>query len=193
MLLTLATNGIAGLAVLGLVMDDGLVGPVGAGLALMVLAIVPLLLPKRFAVARLERFLPWEIHASPQLRRAWPAVAAVQVGVILLTALSLHFAFAMGENRVGYAACVLFSASFVLTRLVAVTPGALGIREFLVGGLAYLTGFELRDAVIASTLMRTVEIAVVCLLGALFTWGLSRQLAATWEEQPGDPSDPPTG
>ena len=70
----------------------------------------------------------------------------------------------------------------MLTRfVVAITPGAIGIREFLIGGLAYLTGFELRDAVIASTVTRTVEIAVVFALGGAFTHRLSDQVISTYD------------
>ena len=84
----------------------------------------------------------------------------------------------------GLLACVLFTAAAVLARLVTIVPGALGVREFLVGGLALLTGFDMRDAVVASTIARAAEIAVVFSLGGVFSWSLSEQLAAT------GPSDP---
>jgi hypothetical protein len=70
----------------------------------------------------------------------------------------------------------------MLTRLFSITPGAIGIREFLIGGLAYLTGFELRDAVIASTATRTVEVAVVFALGGLFTRRLSSQVISSYDD-----------
>jgi uncharacterized membrane protein YbhN (UPF0104 family) len=67
----------------------------------------------------------------------------------------------------------------VLARAVTIVPGALGVREFLVGGLALLTGFDPRDAVVAATLARAAEISVVFVLGGVFTWSLSGEVAAT--------------
>ena len=55
-------------------------------------------------------------------------------------------------------------------------PGAIGLRELLIGVVAYVTGFELRDAIVASTLVRVVDLGVVLLLGAGFTWGLSGEV-----------------
>jgi uncharacterized membrane protein YbhN (UPF0104 family) len=98
--------------------------------------------------------------------------------MLLLSSLGLHLCFRMGEVPVGLAACAVFTAAAVLTRLVTLVPGALGLREFLIGGLALLTGFDLRDAVVAATLARAAEIAVVFLLGGVFTWFLSSDLSS---------------
>jgi uncharacterized membrane protein YbhN (UPF0104 family) len=99
--------------------------------------------------------------------------------MLLAAALGLKLCFAMGASAVGLAPCLLFTAAAVITRFVTIVPGALGVREFLIGGLALLIGFDLRDAVIASALMRAAEIAVVFVLGGVFTWSLSRELTAT--------------
>jgi hypothetical protein len=128
----------------------------------------------------------WDADAAPALRRAWPAVALLQLANLLATAGTLQIAFAMGASQAGFAACLVFACAAMLTRFVAITPGAIGIREFLVGGLAYLTGFELRDAVIASTVARSVEIVVVFALGGLFTHRLSNQVIATYDDSPPD-------
>jgi uncharacterized membrane protein YbhN (UPF0104 family) len=127
--------------------------------------------------------LAWDPNAAPALRRAWPAVALLQVGILLATAAILRISFAMGDSTVGIEACIVFAAASMLTRFVSITPGAIGIREFLVGGLAYLTGFELRDAVIASTAARTVEVAVVFVLGGVFTHRLSRQVISSYADR----------
>ena len=87
----------------------------------------------------------------------------------------------MGNAEVGFGACVVFSASTVVTRVVSITPGALGVREFLVGGLAVLTGFELQDAVIAATVTRLAEMAVIFVLGGIFTHQLTGRVASTYE------------
>jgi uncharacterized membrane protein YbhN (UPF0104 family) len=118
----------------------------------------------------------------PQLRRAWPTVALLQFGILMASSAGLAIAFDMGASDIGFAPCVIFTAASMLTRLFSITPGAIGIREFLIGGLAYLTGFELRDAVIASTATRTVEVAVVFVLGGLFTRRLSSQVVSSYND-----------
>ena len=133
------------------------------------------------------RWFPWEATSAPAVRRAWPGVALLQVGILFATAASLKLCFAMGVSDVPFAACVLFAASAVITRLVSITPGAIGIREFLIGGLAHLMGFDLRDAVIASTLSRSVEIAVVFGLGGAFTYTLTGKLASSYARSAPEP------
>lgn len=180
LLLVLATNGAAGLAALAVARPDGLLGPVGAGFAAMIASAGLLFLPASVA-HRLPAWLPWDAHATPAARRAWPAIGALQLAILGTTAAGLWLAFAMGAAPASFAACLIFSAAIVLTRIVSLTPGALGVREFLVGGLAWLTGFELRDAVIASTILRVAEMVVVFALGAVFTFSLSERVAATYE------------
>ena len=120
-------------------------------------------------------------ESAPAFRSSWPLVALYQTGILVASAGGLAIAFDMGESEVGFGACVVFTAAAMLTRLVSITPGAIGIREFLIGALAYLTGFELRDAVIASTATRTVEIAVVFALGGLFTRRISNEVISSYD------------
>jgi uncharacterized membrane protein YbhN (UPF0104 family) len=177
----MSTNGALGLATLELAFPEHVAGIVGAGFAVMIGAAALMFLPHSVVRRISRRWLPWEIDATPELRRALPAVAVLQAGILLASAATLRISFAMGSSQVGFAACIVFAAASMLTRLISITPGAIGIREFLVGGLAYLTGFELRDAVIASTAARTVEVAVVFALGGVFTHRLSGQVISTYE------------
>jgi uncharacterized membrane protein YbhN (UPF0104 family) len=182
----ISTNGVVGLATLGIGLPEHVVGVVGAGFALMSLSAPLLLLPASMLRRLTGRRLPWNADDLPALRRAWPAVAFWQLVNLLATAAGLAVAFSLGASTVGFSACLVFSSAAMLTRLVAVTPGAIGIREFLIGGLAYITGFDLRDAVIASTVTRTVEIVVVFALGGAFTHRLSNQLLASYSDHPED-------
>ena len=141
-----------------------------------------LFLPERAARGIAGRWLRWEAGTIEAVHSSSLAVVAVQVAVLLATAGSLQLGFSMGNADVGFGACVVFSASTVVTRLVSITPGALGVREFLVGGLALLTGFELRDAVIASTVTRLAEMLVIFSLGGVFSYTLTGQVAATYED-----------
>ena len=189
LLLIFAANGLVGLVTLALAMPLRLTGVVGLGFVLM-LASVGLLflpLPQRVRSWPGVRRLPWDREAVVAARSSWLGVALCQLGILLASAWSLHLCFGLGSSDVGFAACLVFAAATGLARLVTLTPGAIGIREFFVGGLAFLTGFEVRDAIIASSLARAVEIVVIVVLGGVFTHTLSGELAATFG--PGDSSE----
>lgn len=188
LLLIVTTNGLVGLVLLAVSFPKELVGIVGVGFGAMVLSGVVLMLPEslreRISSAR---WFPFAANVGPEARRNWPAVALCQVGMLLASAAGLKLCFEMGEAVVSFEACVLFTAAAVLTRLVTIVPGALGVREFLIGALAVLVGFDLRDAVIASTLARAAEILVVFVLGGVFTWSLSGDFAESFGRKQ-DPS-----
>jgi uncharacterized membrane protein YbhN (UPF0104 family) len=175
----ISTNGVVGLATLGSLFPEQLFGIIGIGFVVMMFAAAAMFLPDS-ALARLPRGMHAAADAAPAFRRAWPVVALLQVGILLASAAGLAIAFDMGESDVGFGACVIFTAAAMLTRLVSITPGAIGIREFLIGALAYLTGFELRDAVIASTATRTIEIAVIFALGGVFTRRISNEVISSY-------------
>jgi hypothetical protein len=178
LLIIVSANGAAGLLALAALHPDRVAGLLGAGLLAMTATALLLWLPGLPLPGPLRRRIPWDGTLLPGLRRAFWPVALLQVLVLLATAASLRLAFALGTADVPFAACVVFSAAAMLTRLVAITPGAIGIREFFVGVLALATGFELRDAVIAATAARTVEVAVVFALGSLFTRRVSGEALA---------------
>ena len=173
LLMIMSANGAVGLAILATAFPEQLIGIIGVGFGVMTAAGALLLLPGNPLPRPLRQRLRWDDALVPDLRRAWLPVGLLQVGILLTTATSLWICFAMGTSEVPFSACAVFSAAAMLTRFVAITPGAIGIREFLVGGLAHLTGFELRDAVIASTAARSVEVVVVFALGSLFTRRIS--------------------
>ena len=181
LVLIVATNGLVGLLLLGIHFPDQLSGAVGLGFGAMLAAGGLLILPHRLRELLSARWFPFAANVGPEARRNWPAVALCQLGMLFAAAFGLKLCFAMGESSVGLEACLLFTSAAVLTRFVTVVPGALGVREFLIGGLAVLTGFDLRDAVIAATLARAAEILVVFVLGGVFTWRLSHDLAASYE------------
>ena len=187
LLAIVATNGAVGLVALAVAGPTRGAVVVAAAFVAMLGVGALVLLPERFAKRLSARWFPWEASSAPAVRRAWPAIAALQTGILLATSASLALCFRMGDAPVGLAACVLFCAAAVVTRVVSITPGAIGIREFLIGALAALTGFEARDAVIASTLARVVELAVIGVLGALFTYTLSGRVAESYARAADEP------
>jgi uncharacterized membrane protein YbhN (UPF0104 family) len=172
--LVLATNGLTGLLILAVQFPEALFGVVGAGFAALTLSGALLFLPAAVQQKVTHEWFPLAEGVGPRANLA--PVAAVQLGMLGASSLSLLLCFGMGDGDVGLMACVLFNAAAVITRLITIVPGALGIREFLIGGLAALVGFDLRDAVVAATLARAAEIVVVFALGGAFTWSFSREL-----------------
>lgn len=178
LLLVLATNGMVGLGILALRLPDALLSIVGGGFAAMTLSGALLFAPTRLLERVSPRWFPLAENVDGAALSGWVGVVSMQLLMLFAAAVSLFLCFRMGAGDVGLLACLLFTAASVITRFVTIVPGALGVREFLIGGLAALTGFELRDAVVAATLARAAEIVVVFALGGAFTWSFSGELAA---------------
>jgi hypothetical protein len=183
LLLGVATHGAVGLATLALWRP-----PAAVWIAIVFVAMsaagLLVLLPDRAAQFARGRWLPLDAGIVARLRGSVAGVIAVQIGVLLVTASGLKLGFSLGPAEVGFAACMVFSASAVLTRLVWVAPGGLGARELLIGSLAVLTGYELRDAVVASLVLWLAEIGASIALGGVSSLQLARRLAT-------NPDDPP--
>lgn len=179
LVLIVATNGLVGIALLALRFPQELTGIVGLGFGLMVAVGGLLVLPQRLRELLSARWFPFAANVGPEARRNWPGVALCQLGMLFASAFGLKLCFAMGESTVDLEACLIFTAAAVLTRFVTIVPGALGVREFLIGGIALLTGFDLRDAVVASILARAAEILVVFVLGGIFTYSMSRDMVSS--------------
>jgi len=172
LLLILATNGAAGWLALVIFRPASRIGLVSAALLLM--AVVPVVvLHLRRVPGFLRARLPADLSAVRASRPAWPAVVLLQLAMLGVGAAALSLCFDMGEQRVGYVACLVFVAAGALTRLVAITPGALGVRELLTAGIAQLLGADFANALVAVTLFRAVELAVVVALGGVFTYSIS--------------------
>ncbi len=180
MVMFLATNGAMGFAVLLARHPESVVGPVGATFALMLASGALLLLPEETARRFGGRWIPADTLSPAVIRRAWPGVALLQAAILLIQAASLKLCFGLGPTDVEFADCVVFSTAIVLTRLAPITPGGIGIRELLIGGLAHATGFAVSDAVIAATAVRTLEMGIIFSLGGVFT----RRMTGTALESP---------
>jgi uncharacterized membrane protein YbhN (UPF0104 family) len=175
LLLALSTNGAVGLVFLAAGFPDRAGGALGAVFAVMAAAAVIIFLPHPL----LRRFGGSMLRDTDRLPHAGSLLigpALLHAGSLLAMAAVLKLSFDMGQEEVGFAACVIVTAASMVVRFLAVTPGAIGIREFLVGGLAVLVGFDLRDAVIAATISRLVEVVVVFSLGGIFTFSLSKRV-----------------
>ncbi len=148
--------------------------------ALMMAGALPLLTPEsawgplRHLITRMGGPLLRNSRAS------WPAIGLCQVAALFLLAGKLQLAFSFGPETPSFGACLVFSAMTIATRFVSITPGALGVREFLIGGVAYVIGFDMTDAVIASSIDRLIELIILAPLGGFSSWRLSREVAASY-------------
>jgi uncharacterized membrane protein YbhN (UPF0104 family) len=178
-----AVNGAVALTVLG---GWALIGGVEIPLALvlgfsgMVASVTSLWLP----VDALS--LPGKLGKRlMQLAEGWRALSqnihlvgimtGFQVLMTLLFAGRFWIAFHALSQDVTYAQCLLFSSATVLTRLVNIAPGGLGVREGIVAGVASLLGFEAGVSAVAVGIDRLVATSVVIVLGTIYTYVLSKK------------------
>ena len=119
-------------------------------------------------------------------------VLVIQVVVLhltgtLLTAAALFLAFRMLSQDARFVHCVLFSSSSILTRLVTVVPGGIGIREGIVAAVSAAFGFDFGVSAVAVGIDRIMVILVAMVLGGLYTLLFARNLTSR-AVQPDGPS-----
>lgn len=108
-------------------------------------------------------------------------MAAFQVLMTLLFAGRFWIAFRALSQEVTYSQCLLFSSATVLTRLVNIAPGGLGVREGIVAAVATLLGFEPGVSTVAVALDRLIATSVIIVLGTIYTYFLSAKAANSKE------------
>jgi uncharacterized membrane protein YbhN (UPF0104 family) len=102
-------------------------------------------------------------------------MTGLQLTGTLLFALRLWIAFHALSQNVTYGQCVLFSSATVLTRLVSIAPGGLGVREGIVAGLASLLDLEAGVSAVAVGLDRLVATSLIIVLGTVYSYILTKK------------------
>lgn len=126
--------------------------------------------------ARLEQALEgWRLIQEAPF--ALSRLTGLQIALMLLLAIRYWLAFNMVSQHVGYSEVILFSSASVLTQLVGVAPGGLGVTEAIVGGVASLLGFDLVASVFAVGLDRLISTLVILFVGGISAIALSKQTA----------------
>jgi uncharacterized membrane protein YbhN (UPF0104 family) len=178
-----ATNGVIGLTALGHWWLTNLVGipPLLAlGFLGMSLSLISLWLPiDTFSLpSKLGQYLAQLVEGWMVLGQH-PLLLVVLIGLQVITTLvyasRLWFAFHILSQDVTYAQCLLFSSATILTRLVNIAPGGLGVREGIVAGVASLLGFEAGVSAVAVGIDRLVATSVIIVLGTIYTYVLSKK------------------
>jgi uncharacterized membrane protein YbhN (UPF0104 family) len=86
--------------------------------------------------------------------------------VVVLTAIGsrFFFEFQMVSQDVALSHCFLFSASTILTRLLSFAPGAIGLREGIVGIVSEILGF---DFALGATVVMIDRLLILMITGIL--------------------------
>ena len=102
--------------------------------------------------------------------------------VVAIIAARLYMVFQMLSQDVGYMHCLVFSAASIITRLVSLTPGSIGVRETIVGGAAYVLDFNFGLIALAIMIERIIVI-LTCFLLAFFYIGFGIKLFGGLDKQ----------
>jgi uncharacterized membrane protein YbhN (UPF0104 family) len=138
-------------------------------------------------------WFPLDRVRLPEKTRAWVARAVegwtlistnprlllqlvgLQVLLVFLLALRYWLAFHMLSQGVSLSQTTLFASASILTQLVSLAPGGLGVREAIVGVLAATVGFDAATSVVAVGLDRLVMTVIVVLTGGISMWMLGKE------------------
>lgn len=104
-------------------------------------------------------------------------IIGLQFPLVLLLATRYWLAFHMLSQNVTVAQTLLFATSSILTQMVSIAPGGLGVREAIVAFVASSLGFDAGASLVAVGLDRLVTTVVIVLLGWISTVILGKQIA----------------
>lgn len=185
-----AANGALGVAVLAYMrLVDGTIAPMllilgfsamAASVSLLWLRIDVSFVPGKWGQRLTQLMDGWQLLS--QNRRLVLELVSLQLLMTLLFAGRLWITFHALSQGVTLTQCILFSSAAILTRLVSIAPGGLGIREAIVASVASALGFDAGASLAAVIIDRLVETAVVITLGVVYTYSLSKKVASARPE-----------
>jgi uncharacterized membrane protein YbhN (UPF0104 family) len=183
----LSVNGVVGICSLlyGMLYRNVTASPVlWVGYALMAACFLFFLLPlnpNRIKISnkirnRISQALEgWEVLSeNPKL-----LVKLIGLQIILMVLLAFRYllAFRMLSQSVTFDQTLLFASASILTQLVSIAPGGLGVREAIVGAVAAFLGVDPVVSVVAVGLDRLVATVMIVLTGGISTVILGKQVA----------------
>ena len=93
----------------------------------------------------------------------------------IIYALRIEYGFHILFKDVPLANCLIISILGVLTNIFAVTPAALGIKEFVVGTTYRLMNGNMVDAIVVATVDRAISMILVFILGLISCYVLLKK------------------
>ena len=182
-----AANGVVGLALLRywkLVDKTNLPILLFIGFLVMAASIIVLWLPldldlvsDKWQQRLLQLMQGWYILVKNRWLIA--ELVGIQLLMTLIFAARIWISFHLLSQNVTLAQCVLFSAATILTNLVSITPGGLGVREVIVAAVATVLGFDADISILAVGIDRLVATLVIIILGTIYTYVLTNQAMNT--------------
>ena len=180
-----ALNGLIGLSVLGywVTFDQATVSPVLLiGFGLMTTCILIFWAPleriktPNHVHEKLERALDGWLHINRNPLMTLEMLF-LQFVMILLLSIRYWLAFHMLSQDISIGQLLLMSSASILTQVVSIAPGGLGVREGIVGAVAAILGLDAGVSVVAVGLDRLVSTFVKLLAGGVGAIVLGNQLA----------------
>lgn len=104
-------------------------------------------------------------------------ILALQTILTAFLAVEYLLAFQMLSQDITFSQSMLFSSASVLTQLVSLAPGGLGVREAIVSGVASALGFDLSVSAAAMGLDRLISTSMILLTGCVSAVLLGRQIS----------------
>ena len=137
-------------------------------------------LPGRWAkqVARLIE--GWRL--LKENHRLVAGAVGLQTALTVLAAARLWIAFHALSQNVTLNHCLLFSSASILTRLVSISPGGLGVREAIIASVASVLGFDLGISAVAVGLERLISTPINIGLGVMYSYTLGKKAVETRPE-----------
>ena len=105
-------------------------------------------------------------------------IVFLQIILVILLSIRYWLAFHMLSQNVTFGQTMLFASASILTQLVSIAPGGLGVRETIVGAVAATLGFDVGISVVAVGLDRLVVTAMILISGWISMLILGRQIAS---------------
>jgi uncharacterized membrane protein YbhN (UPF0104 family) len=100
-------------------------------------------------------------------------LVTIQIASVFAMALRFWIGFRFLSLEISYLDGILFSSATILTRLVSIAPGGLGIREAIIAIVGSFIGYDPAISAVAVGIDRLVNTTSIILLGTYFIYDLS--------------------
>jgi uncharacterized membrane protein YbhN (UPF0104 family) len=181
----IGTNGLIGLVILlyGMLIKRAVVSAalligfavMAACLLIFWLPIDRIKFPNRIGKLLHQAVEGWTlISRNPGLLRN---LIGLQLSLLISLAIRYWMAFHMLSQNVTLSDAMLFSTATILTQLVSIAPGGIGVREAIVGTLSSALGFDTGASVVAVGLDRLISTVPILLIGGVSALILGKQIS----------------
>jgi len=180
----LSTNGILGLLSLGflnLIQKVAIPNYLVAGFALMFISFIVLFIPfNRLKIPlKFQKYsegieMGWNVLRSN--RNLLIKLIFIQIISIIIMALRFGIALNSFSQEVTFIESMLIASTSVLTQLVNIVPGGLGLREGLAAAVAAVLGFDPGITIVAIGFDRIVSTTIIIILGLYFSYVMGKSV-----------------